>query len=190
MAQPCSRAFFSLSVQFPTVACSILCACTDTWTITLALEKHSTFAVSFRMVAEQTFGKAQAQFLQQTVEQLTNTHTQAMNAMAEMVRALQIDVRASAESKFLVKDKESMTTKRAFTMLPHFSGKVEEYETWSFQLIQFLSQEPYFVEFLEWIENDLDSENQHSAGKEPRARRCCERRMCRSLKPTNATGKE
>ena len=69
--------------------------------------------------------------------------------MAEMVRALQIDVGASAESKFLVKDKESMTTKRAFTMLPHYSGKVAQCETWRFQLIQFLSQEPYFVEFLE-----------------------------------------
>ena len=103
----------------------------------------------------------QAQFLQQTVEQQTNAHTQAMNAMAEMVRALQIDVRASAESKFLVKDRESMTTKRAFTMLPHYLGKVEEYETWRFQFIQFLSQEPYFVEFLEWIENDLGSESQH-----------------------------
>ena len=104
----------------------------------------------------------QAQFLQQTVEQQTNAHTQAMNAMTEMVRAPQIDVRASAESKFLVMDKESMTTKRAFTMLPpHYSRKVEEYETWRFQLIQFLSQEPYFVEFLEWIENDLGSENQH-----------------------------
>ena len=55
-----------------------------------------------------------------------------------------------------------MTTKRAFTMLPHYAGKVEEYETWRFQLIHFLSQEPYFVEFLEWIENDLGSENQHS----------------------------
>ena len=103
----------------------------------------------------------QAQFLQQTVEQQTNAHTQAMNAMAEMVRALQIDVRAAAESRFQAKDKELMTTKRAFTMLPHYSGKVEEYETWRFQMIQFLSQEPYFVEFLEWIENDLYSEDQH-----------------------------
>ena len=103
----------------------------------------------------------QAQFLQPTVEQQTNAHTQAMNAMAETIRALQIDVRASAESKFLVKDKESMTTMRAFTMLLHYSGKVEECETWCCQLIQFLSQESYFVEFLEWIENDLYSEDQH-----------------------------
>ena len=83
------------------------------------------------------------------LEQQTNAQTQAMNAMAEMVRALQIDVGASAESKFLVKDKESMTTKRAFTMLRHYSGKVAQCQTWRFQLIQFLSQEPYFVEFLE-----------------------------------------
>ena len=41
-----------------------------------------------------------------------HTFTQAMNAMLEMVRVPQMDVRASAESKFLVKDKESMTTKR------------------------------------------------------------------------------
>ena len=109
----------------------------------------------------------QAQFLQQTVEQQTNAHTQAMNAMAKLVRALHIDVRASTESKFLVKDKESMTTKRAFTMLPHYSGKVAQYETWRFQLIRFLSQEPYFLELLEWIENDLISEDQqHIAIKE------------------------
>ena len=54
-----------------------------------------------------------------------------------------------------------MTTKRAFTMLPNYSGKVEEYETWRFQMVQFLSQEPYFVAFLEWIENELYSEEQH-----------------------------
>ena len=53
------------------------------------------------------------------------------------------------------KDKELMTTKRAFTMLHHYSGKGKESETWRFQMIQFLSQGPYFVEFLEWIENDL-----------------------------------
>ena len=86
----------------------------------------------------QAFLQQQTQFLQQTVEQQTNAHTQAMNVMAEMVRALQIDVRAAAESKFLVKDKESMTNKRAITMLPHYSGKVEESETWRFQLIQFI----------------------------------------------------
>ena len=46
-------------------------------------------------------------------------------------------------------------------MLPHYPGKVEEYETWRFQLIQFLLQEPHFVEFLEWVENDLYSKDQH-----------------------------
>ena len=52
--------------------------------------------------------------------------------MAEMVRALQLDGRAAAESRFQAKDKELVTTKRAFMMQPHYSGKVEEYETWRF----------------------------------------------------------
>ena len=84
----------------------------------------------------------QAQFLQQTLEQQTNVHTQAMNAMAEMVRALQVDVKAAAEQRGQPREKEMMTTKRAFTMLPNYTGKVEDYENWRFQLIQFLSQDP------------------------------------------------
>ena len=75
-----------------------------------------------------------------------------MNAKVEMVRALQSDVRAAAECRFQTKEKELMTTKRAFTMLPNYSGKVEECENWRFQMIQFLSQDPYSMKFLEWIE--------------------------------------
>ena len=41
--------------------------------------------------------------------------TQAMNAVAEMVRALQAGVRAAAERGFQTEAKELMTTKRAFT---------------------------------------------------------------------------
>ena len=43
-----------------------------------------------------------------------------MNAMAEMVRALQADGRAAAECRFQTKEKELITTKRAFTMLPNY----------------------------------------------------------------------
>ena len=96
----------------------------------------------------------QAQFFQQTVEQQTNTLAQALNAMADMVRTLQAD-------RVPVKEKELMTTKRAFTMLPNYSGKGEEHDNWRFQMVQFLSQEPYFVAFLELIENELYSEEQH-----------------------------
>ena len=53
----------------------------------------------------QALFQQQAQFLQQTVEKHTNAHTQAMNAMAKLVRDLQIDVKATAESKFLAKTK-------------------------------------------------------------------------------------
>ena len=70
----------------------------------------------------------QAQFFEQTVEEEMNTLAQAMNAQADRVP---------------VKEKELTTTKRAFTMLPNYSGKVEEYENGRFQMAQFL-QEPYY----------------------------------------------
>ena len=69
------------------------------------------------LVRYKPFHNNKRSFLQKTVEQQTNAHTQAMNAMAEMVRALQLDVRAAAESRFQTN---------------------EEYETWRRQMIQFL----------------------------------------------------
>ena len=39
-----------------------------------------------------------------------------------------------------------MTTKRALSMLPNYTGKVEEYDTWRFQMIQFLLEDVYRVE--------------------------------------------
>ena len=66
-------------------------------------------------------------------EQQTNAHTQAMNAMAEMVRALQNDVRAAAESRFQAKDKELMTTKRTFTMLPSIREKLRSMRPGAFR---------------------------------------------------------
>ena len=44
-----------------------------------------------------------------------HTHTQATNAVAEMVRASGADVRAAAKSRSQMKEKDLMTTKRAFT---------------------------------------------------------------------------
>ena len=168
----------SFPLVFSSVVSSILCTCADTRTITFGSRKtqHICSVISHvsgpdlwerplvRLVREigseeRRHGRRSVTSPSSTtsavstaeVEQQTNAHTQSMNAMAEMVRVLQIGVRASAESKFLAKDKESTTTKRAFTMPPHYSGKVEEYETWRFQLV-------------EWIENDLGSENQQFTG--------------------------
>ena len=105
--------------------------------------------------------------------------------MAEMVRALQLDVRAAAESRFQAKDKELMTTKCAFTMLLHYSGKVEEYETWRFQMIQFLSQEPHFVEF-----SRVNREWTYLLATSITARGCCVKCVCRSLGPTDFAREE
>ena len=59
------------------------------------------------------------------------------------------------------RNKESLTSKRAFTMLANYTGKPEEYDTWRFQLVQFLSQDPAFPAMLEWIETELGDENSH-----------------------------
>ena len=45
----------------------------------------------------------QTLFLQQTVEQQTNAHTQAMNAMTNFVRVLQADDREAAEQRVKLK---------------------------------------------------------------------------------------
>ena len=75
----------------------------------------------------------QAQFFQQTVGQKTNTPAQAMNAVEGMMRTSQAD-------RCPMKEKELMTTKHAFTMLPNYSGNVEEYENWRFLMVQFFLQ--------------------------------------------------
>ena len=54
-----------------------------------------------------------------------------------------------------------MTTKRAFTMLPKYWCKVEEYEKLALPDGAILVTRTYFAEFLEWIENELYSEDQH-----------------------------
>ena len=74
--------------------------------------------------------------------------------MTDMMHASQTD-------RVTVKEKELMTTKRAFTMLPHCSGKIEEHENWRFLMVQFLSQEPYIGILLERTENESCSEEQH-----------------------------
>ena len=103
----------------------------------------------------------QAMFMRETVERQAAAHNQAMAAMAEMVRSLQHDLKVASEHQ--PREKDGLTTKRAFSMLPHYSGKVEDFDTWRFQMTQFLAEDPYFVKLLEWIENDLDGEDQHAS---------------------------
>jgi hypothetical protein len=105
----------------------------------------------------------QAMFMRETVERQAAAHNQAMAAMAEMVRSLQHDLKVASEQRSQPREKDGLTTKRAFSMLPHYSGKVEDFDTWRFQMTQFLAEDPYFVKLLEWIENDLDGEDQHAS---------------------------
>ena len=91
----------------------------------------------------------QAQLLQQTVQAQALAHQQAMQAVASMVTSLQAEMASSKDRAY---EPKGLTTQRAFTLLPNYSGKVEEYEGWRFQMTQFLAEDPFFVKFLEWIE--------------------------------------
>ena len=101
----------------------------------------------------------QAHFLQQTMEQPTNAHTQAMNAMAEMVRSLQSDVRAAAECRFQTKENEFMTSCLLdVAQLLRQSRGVRELAIPNDSIL--VPKDPYFVECIEWIENDMGPEDQ------------------------------
>ena len=58
-----------------------------------------------------------------------------------------------------LKEKELMTTKPSRFCRTTLAGLRSE--NWRFQMVQFLSREPHFVELLEWIENKLHSEEEH-----------------------------
>ena len=65
----------------------------------------------------------QAQFLKESLAGQQSANEANMLKMVEMMKALQADSRPQP------RDKEGLTTKRAFSMLHHYTGKVEEYET-------------------------------------------------------------
>ena len=103
--------------------------------------------------------------LQQVLESqavfFQNMNQQNRAAMEQMVSALQREVRTSTETREKPRDKEGMTTRRAFSMLPSYNGKPEEYDTWRFQVTQFLAQDVYLPKFLDWIENEVGEEDRH-----------------------------
>ena len=101
----------------------------------------------------------QAQYMKDLIEQQAATNLQNMNAMAQMLNVVQEDMRTAAESR--THNKENLTAKRAFSLLPTYTGKVEEYDTWRFQMVQFLCHEKYFPKFMEWIETELEGEDHH-----------------------------
>ena len=105
---------------------------------------------------------AQVQANTQNLAQFQLQLSQQQALMAEMVKGLQGDIQAATAQRNAVKDKEGLTTKRAFSLLPNYTGKAEDFGSWKFQVTQFLGEDPYFVRFLEWIENDLPGEDEHA----------------------------
>jgi len=58
-----------------------------------------------------------------------------------------------------------MTSRMAFSNLPHYGGKVDEYKNWRFQFGQFLEEEENFVDFLEWLDNQAEELDHEAVDK-------------------------
>ena len=76
----------------------------------------------------------QALFMRQTIEAQSTAQNTARDTMAAMVTTLQNDLKSAIESRSRPRDKEGLTTKKAFSFLPGYAGKPEEYDGWKFQL--------------------------------------------------------
>ena len=103
----------------------------------------------------------QMQLTETMLSTLLNHQTQTTNKYHEQFMT------AMNEKKVDGRPKENMTGRRAFTTLPTYTGKPEEFELWRFQLLQFLSAEPGFPAMIEWIETDLSTkESEHATGRQ------------------------
>ena len=65
----------------------------------------------------QTLVEQQAQFMRETVQAQTAAHNAAMNTMAQMVTTLRTDLKNAVESRSRPKEKDGLTTKRAYSLL-------------------------------------------------------------------------
>ena len=59
------------------------------------------------------------------------------------------------------KEPMGMTARRAFMTLPKYEGKAETYDAWKFQVGQFLGEEVYFTEFLQYLEGLAADPDEH-----------------------------
>ena len=121
--------------------------------------------------AMQALLEQNARFFKQSLEQQSETNSRNLNAIAEIVNKLQTrmeDLSRHGGRNHLDSQRSSVTAKRAFAMLPTYSGKPEDFEGWRFQIVQFLSDDPVFPRILEWAEGTLGSDEalHHTAVEE------------------------
>ena len=45
-----------------------------------------------------------------------------------------------------------MTDRKAFSTLPRYTGKVEDFDDWHFKMKQFLESEAEFLPFMMWVD--------------------------------------
>ena len=89
--------------------------------------------------------------LQTTLERVMGAQSEIsarnLNAMNNIVEGLREEILHAKGSRHMSGTERNMTTRRAFSLLPSYNGRPEEFETWRFQLGQFLNEDPVFPGF-------------------------------------------
>ena len=93
------------------------------------------------------------------------------NAMTEMQKLLETKQSGS-------RPREGLTMKRAFSQLPSYNGKIEDYDDWSFQVRRFLSEEKDFKEMMFKLKK-------MTSAPDRKYRKCLKKWMMESLAWTN-----
>ena len=98
----------------------------------------------------------QAVFLKTTLEQQSEVNNRNLTALANVVAGVQAELARSTAGRAAEKSsKDNVTTRRAFSVLPTYSGKTETFEDWRFQMLQFLGEDTSFTRILDWAETQL-----------------------------------
>ena len=105
----------------------------------------------------------QAAFMRDTAQAQTVAHNAAMDVMTQIITNPQRDFQDASDNRSRPEEKDGLTTERALSLLPTYSGKAEEYGTWRFQPTQLLAEDSYLRTFLEWIETSAGGEENHEA---------------------------
>ena len=72
-----------------------------------------------------------------TMKALEQQKSSMDSQLADMIKliAIQSATKTPVDKQGTGNRKDGLTTRRAFTMLPNYSGKPEEFEHWKFQVI-------------------------------------------------------
>jgi hypothetical protein len=87
--------------------------------------------------------------------------TRLMAKMDEEKRAKE-EWKSTKDEKEKKADRKDVTAAKAFSDLPKFSGKPDQFENWRFKMYQYLTKDVNYVKLIAWIEKQTDEPNERT----------------------------